>query len=276
MKKLVLLSLTCLFVVVLAGSAWACHFSYVTPSADCDGWLVDGHIYFAGTAYADLVWTVRLNEGSTVIAEFTGSERIYIDSPYFSYSAPWGMELCGDYTVTGNFHFTSPSTSDSKNIFVAFTCICEEPDGCTGTPGYWKNHPDAWPVSSLTVGCATYPKADLLAIFDYSTGGDATVKLCHHTVAAKLNVLTDAGDSIQPTIDAADAFLCAHPLLSKPKGDLKTEANAIKGALVAYNESNPCGEPVVPALVAPSMTAAPKALPQPTERTWGAIKALYK
>src|SRR5262249_27465523 len=28
----------------------------------------------------------------------------------------------------------------------------------TGTPGYWKNHPDAWPVSSITVGGVTYTK----------------------------------------------------------------------------------------------------------------------
>jgi hypothetical protein len=276
MRKIVLLSLTSLFIVALAGSAWACHFSYVTPSADCDGWQVDGHIYFSGTAYADLVWVVRLNQGSTVVAEFTGSERIYQESPYFSYSAPWGMELCGDYTVTGNFHFTSPSTSDSKNIFVAFNCPCEPPDGCTGTPGYWRNHADEWPVSSLTVGCVNYPKADLLDIFDWSARGDATVKLFHHTVAAKLNVLHGADNSIQPSIDAADAFLCDHPLLSRPTGGLKTEANAIKDALVAYNESNPCGESVMPVLVAPSMTAAPKAPPQPKESTWGAIKALYE
>jgi hypothetical protein len=33
----------------------------------------------------------------------------------------------------------------------------------TGTPGYWKNHPDAWPVSSITVGGVAYTKAQAIA-----------------------------------------------------------------------------------------------------------------
>ena len=34
----------------------------------------------------------------------------------------------------------------------------------TGTPGYWKNHPEAWPVDSVYVrGCTDYPQAEAIA-----------------------------------------------------------------------------------------------------------------
>ena len=41
--------------------------------------------------------------------------------------------------------------------FGFFTPAVAQPG--TGTPGYWKNHPDAWPVDSITVGGVSYSKA---------------------------------------------------------------------------------------------------------------------
>jgi hypothetical protein len=32
----------------------------------------------------------------------------------------------------------------------------------TGTPGYWKNHPDAWPVTQITVGGIVYTKVQAI------------------------------------------------------------------------------------------------------------------
>ncbi|MFT3894745.1 MAG: hypothetical protein QM730_24205 [Anaerolineales bacterium] len=34
----------------------------------------------------------------------------------------------------------------------------------TGTPGYWKNHPEAWPVSSITIGEQTFTKDQAIAL----------------------------------------------------------------------------------------------------------------
>jgi len=45
--------------------------------------------------------------------------------------------------------------------FGFFTLPVQQPG--TGTPGYWKNHPEAWPVSSITVGGLTYTKAQAIA-----------------------------------------------------------------------------------------------------------------
>jgi hypothetical protein len=58
---------------------------------------------------------------------------------------------------------------------------------CTLTQGYWKNHPEAWPVMSLTIGGVVYSQADLLAIFAMDPGGDASLILAHQLIAAMLN-----------------------------------------------------------------------------------------
>src|SRR5207248_632359 len=51
--------------------------------------------------------------------------------------------------------------------------------GCTGTPGYWKNHPSAWPVTSLTIGGVTYSQGDLMAIYALPVTGDDSINLAH-------------------------------------------------------------------------------------------------
>jgi hypothetical protein len=269
MKMVIVLSL--FISIAFVGPALACHFDSFNPNANCDGWAVGGSVYFT-REYADLTWNIDLSDGSTTVASFSGSERIYAADPTFSYGAPWGMELCGDYTVTGTFHITNDGGNDTKTINISFRCICDEPDGCTGTPGYWKNHPEEWPVSALVVGGIPYSKAQLMAIFDVPTKGDATIKLFHHLVAAKLNVLHGAPSSIQGVIDAADAFLVVHPLYSKPTGAARNECNGYKNALVAYNESDPCGGTPVPLVSKPLLT-----MPATDQvKTWGAVKEMYR
>jgi hypothetical protein len=73
-------------------------------------------------------------------------------------------------------------------------------DGCpprcfpgTGTPGYWKNHPDAWPVGEITFGGVTYTKAEAIEIMDGPVKGDKSITLFKALVAAKLNVLALGG-----------------------------------------------------------------------------------
>ncbi len=79
---------------------------------------------------------------------------------------------------------------------------------CAFTQGYWKNHPEAWPVSSLKLGSVTYTKAQLLAILHEPVKGNGLVSLAHQLIAAKLNVANGADDSdIDDEIDAADALI---------------------------------------------------------------------
>jgi len=77
---------------------------------------------------------------------------------------------------------------------------------CTFTLGYWKNHPGAWPVLSLTLGTVTYNQAELLSILNLPSGGNGLVILAHQLIAAKLNLANGADPSvISATIAAADA-----------------------------------------------------------------------
>jgi hypothetical protein len=64
--------------------------------------------------------------------------------------------------------------------------------GCTLTLGYWKNHPNVWPVSNLTIGGVSYAENDLLTLLSTSPGGDASLILAHQLIAAMLNVASGA------------------------------------------------------------------------------------
>ncbi len=278
MKKLALLSLTSLFVLALAGSAWACHFDQVTPVADCEGWSIDGNIAFGNVEYADVDYSVQLMSNGSLVTEFTGSERIFPDAPYFSYADVWGMDLCGDYDVTVDLHLASPVNVDDEHFTTSFTCDCPlpPPEGCTRTPGYWKTHAEAWPSTEFTVGCVDYVQEEMLNILWMPTHGDMTIKLFHHLVAAKLNVLSGAPDEINDTIDLADDFLCDHPLFSKPKGALKCEATALKDTLDEYNNKYECdGKDDMDDMVMPASTLN-ATMPAQDSSSWGTMKASYR
>jgi hypothetical protein len=74
--------------------------------------------------------------------------------------------------------------------------------------GYWKNHPNAWPVNSLTLGSQTYTKAELLNILNNPGGGDASMILAVQLIAAKLNIANGSDPApVSSTITHADSLL---------------------------------------------------------------------
>lgn len=81
---------------------------------------------------------------------------------------------------------------------------------CPLTQGFWKNHPSAWPVTSLTLGRQTYTQAELLTILTTPVGSggsaDASLILADQLIAAKLNI-TNGSAPIGATVAAADALL---------------------------------------------------------------------
>lgn len=87
------------------------------------------------------------------------------------------------------------------SVAVADDCVC-----CK-TPGYWKNHPDAWPVDGITIGAETYTKDEAIDIMMTPVRGDKTITMFKALVAAKLNVLSDCYVcGISGTIDEADEW----------------------------------------------------------------------
>lgn len=80
-------------------------------------------------------------------------------------------------------------------------------DDCTLTQGYWKNHPNAWPVTSLELGARTYTKAEALDVLHRSVQGNGLVSLSHQLIAAKLNVASGATNAVSTAIADGDALI---------------------------------------------------------------------
>ncbi len=131
----------------------------------------------------------------------------------------------------------------SQGFEVSFTCICDGDDECTYTPGYWKNHLDAWPVFDFAVGGVDYTQAELDEILGRPVRGDATIILAHHGLG------------------------------SRPHGALKNEALAIKDELADFNEleceEDDSGEP-------DSMMMMKSAPVVQEAANWGTIKSTYR
>lgn len=80
----------------------------------------------------------------------------------------------------------------------------------TGTPGYWKNQPEAWPVASITVGGVTYTRDEAIGWLE-KVGKDRTITMFSSLVPAKLNVLIGNDDScVASTIAAADNWMTTY------------------------------------------------------------------
>ena len=81
------------------------------------------------------------------------------------------------------------------------------------------NHPEAWPVNSITIGGVTYTKTQAIAILKHSTKTDVTYIMAQALIAAKLNVLIGNDSScIASTITAAGAWMATYPVGSNVKG----------------------------------------------------------
>jgi hypothetical protein len=88
----------------------------------------------------------------------------------------------------------------------------------TGTPGYWKNHPEAWPVPTITVGGITYTKAQAIAWLG-KVGKDKSTTMFSSLVPAMLNlVIGNDGSCVNGTIVAANNWMALHPVGSNVAG----------------------------------------------------------
>src|SRR2546422_7604378 len=108
----------------------------------------------------------------------------------------------------------------ATNTVVTTVAVAECPDLVAMTPtvkpvnkcplgqGFWKNHPAAWPVTSLTLGSQSYTQAALLALLDTPPRGDASLILADQLIAAKLNIANGSDPApVSATITDADSLL---------------------------------------------------------------------
>ncbi|MGC8833148.1 MAG: hypothetical protein ACP5R4_03765, partial [Armatimonadota bacterium] len=110
--------------------------------------------------------------------------------------------------------------------------------------GYWKSHPNSWPVNELTVGGRAYDINELLRILDTPPKkGDATYILAHQLIAAKLNFLIGCPPPIvngRNLIDEADGWLTTYPPGKPPKKRTDRESMVkLAEKLDNYNNGKP-------------------------------------
>jgi hypothetical protein len=88
----------------------------------------------------------------------------------------------------------------------------------TGTPGYWKNHPEAWPSQTVTLGGVTYTQAQALSWMSQG-GGDKTVTLFSSLLSATFNVaIGNDASCVSSAIAAGNDWLATYgPVGSKVK-----------------------------------------------------------
>jgi hypothetical protein len=143
-----------------------------------------------------------------------------------------------DYTVT--------VTGDSGCVVVAKSTVtvksCVTNPG-VGTPGFWKTHPEAWPVNEIVIGGIVYSKSAAIALMKKSTEKDMSTVMFEQLVAAKLNILIGNDPScISSTIIAANAWMTLHPVCSKVAAGTAawSEGEPLKNALDSYNNGKLC------------------------------------
>ncbi len=121
-------------------------------------------------------------------------------------------------TTGGDFLTRTLSTSNVLTYDFGYNTPPSTSPG-TGTIGYWKTHPEAWPVQSIVVGNVSYTKANAIALLSTPSRGDKSIDLAKQLIGAKLNVLIgNASSCISSTITAADAWLVLHPVGSNVSG----------------------------------------------------------
>jgi len=128
-------------------------------------------------------------------------------------------------------------------VNLASSCPPTPPPG-TGTPGYWKNHPEAWPAEQGTLGGVTYTKSEAIAIMNTPGRGDKTYTMFSALAAAMLNVAIGNDSScIAGTIYAADQWMATYgPVGSSVKGNSPAwqEGELLYVKLDAYNNGLLC------------------------------------
>ncbi|MFN8374696.1 MAG: hypothetical protein U0694_17675 [Anaerolineae bacterium] len=113
---------------------------------------------------------------------------------------------------------------------------------CALGPGFWANHPDAWAVTTLTLGSQSYSQAELTAILGGGGDGDASLILARHLIAAKLNVANGISSAVVDSLIAAGDALLAEfddklPYDVEPSSADGQSMTALAGTLDSFNSA---------------------------------------
>jgi len=157
--------------------------------------------------------------------------------PYSIAFAPVGG--CAYTVVTTGTNSSIPTRSTTVSTTFLANCM-DQPcgsTGCTLTLGYWKNHPENWPVTTLTLGTTTYTQAQLISILKQPVKGNGLVSLSHQLIAAKLNVANGAsGSVIAAAIASADSAIGS--LVVPPVGSGSLSTSSVGNLVTTLDQYN--------------------------------------
>ena len=167
-----------------------------TPQGDLTTSTGPDGVYYFAVPNGDYEISVQIPPGTQASPANVGNDDT-IDSD----GVPDGFgESVATVTFTGS--------EDMDTDFGFWTPSVQQPG--TGTPGYWKNHPDAWPVQSIIVGGVTYTKAQALTLLD-TPGKDKTLTMFSSLVPAMLNVLVGNDSScVSIAIGKANTWMATY------------------------------------------------------------------
>jgi hypothetical protein len=111
------------------------------------------------------------------------------------------------------------------------------PNWCGLTWGFWKNHTEKWPVTTLTMGGKSYSYSELITILATAVKGDDSVNLAHQLIAAKLNYAMGVQLGVGTKITTADSLLAAYA----GKVPLKVKSAAMVSAAAELDKYNSDG-----------------------------------
>jgi hypothetical protein len=166
---------------------------------------------------------------------------LYVLIPTGTQASPIGPDNVGSSNGSG-FSVAKPVLFGSVTNNFGFTPTSVPQPG-TGTPGYWKNHPEAWPVSSITIGPNNTYTVDQAIGWLSSTGKDKSVTMFQSYVAAYLSIqIGNDGSCVNQTMSDAYDWLVSHPVGSKIGGGSAEWAigQPIQSTLDAYDNGLLC------------------------------------
>jgi hypothetical protein len=233
---------------------------------DAFGWPADPSSPLLSRAqfYGTPTWNVdtgtyRLNPGETIRCELGD---LFDETGLFANNV---AELGNQQAYVVRVQATGTMTEQASDFSTDVSGTTKPASqNCTFTQGFWKTHPELWPVDNLTLGTVNYSAAQLLQILNTPAKGNGLISLAHQLIAAKLSI--EGGANPTPVAAAiADADAQIDGLVIPPIGSGFLDPDdvaATSQTLDSYNNGNlgveHCGA-------------------TPTQKTtWGGLKATYR
>lgn len=299
------LLLTLLLAVAMPASAQITEFRAFDGSADCNGWSVEATVhYWEGAMMVRLEYAVVLSDADgTEVERSEYAEWISFaagQTVEMPLSGSWTAEPGADWQVRGDFILIDivPDLENRDEVFFEATLDCGTGPGdgvdpeaprCSYPPGWYRNHPEEWPVYELELAGELCDENTIMQLLKRRNRGLIPVILARQVIAAKFNLMNNPRDDVAAAVEAADAWLKEHsPFQRFSRKYLRSRAirrdrrvvGSLIGPIVMYNHSGCVDAPAHPAAMADALADVDKLFADDPvaeeDVSFGAVKAMYR